>query len=223
MQTIPARGGEQLPDNRHRSKPGQKCQVSSPRPATHGVRRTTSRRTAQAGPAPRPLSGRMRMYARTYQSAATVRSGPTARSLPAHSPASAHVPPLPRPEASGAGLATPAPPPPPQSPRPSITGNAPARILLPDFPAPQYGVTSACASCSSARGESRSRERARSVSEAGARLVDDNKFVAQWRSPPRRRRRPSGSRAYSLRTDRALRKPPAWGARFRSATRSRRA
>lgn len=97
---------------------------------------------------------------------------------PAHSPASAHVPLLPRPEASGAGIAALAPPPP----RPFITGNAPARTLFfPAFPAPQYGVTSACARCSSACRESGSRERAGSVSKAGARPVDDNKLVAQCR------------------------------------------
>lgn len=99
----------------------------------------------------------------------------------------------------------------------------PGLFSPPEFPAPQYGVTSACASCSSARRESWSRERARSVSEAGARPVDDNKFVAQCRSLSGLSRQPSGSRTYCLRTDGALRELPAWGARFFSAPSPRRA
>lgn len=67
LQTMPARGGGQLADNRHRPEAGQKRRVSpviiALQPAAP-ARSTTSRRTAQAGPAPRPPSGRMRMYAR---------------------------------------------------------------------------------------------------------------------------------------------------------------
>lgn len=210
---MPAGGGKQLANNRHRSKPGQKCQASSPRSVSRGVRHTTSRRTAQADPPPvrpNPVS------AGTYYPAATASSeqgrqpaDPLTCERPCSSSSSSRG--VWR-QTSGAGTA----------PAPTIAPPIHYRkCSRPDSFSRLFSPTIwrhfRLASCSSARWEARSRERARSVSEAGARLVDDNKFVGQCGSPPRLSRQPSGSRTYFLRTDGGLRKLPVWGARFRSA------
>lgn len=214
-------GGGRPDDNRHPSKPGQKCQVSSARSAPPGAPLPAG----QLRPDPPPD---LRQHGSGCPPAPTTRPR-----LQGKDPRAAACPPthlrapmflffLVR-RRLELELRRPHHPRPHSCPAHSPPEMLPPGLFFPLLLSPQYGVTSACARCSSARRESGSRERARSVSKAGARSVDDNKFVAQGRSLSRLSRQPSVCPSYCLRTVRALRKLSTWGARFCSAPSPRRA
>lgn len=172
-------GGGQPDDNRHRSEPGQKRRVSSPRPASphHFPQDSPGRTRPQTSVSPSPGVRRRPPPGRDCK--VRLHGPQPARPLTCERPCS-------YPSSSGdcwgqdrgAGT-TPAPAVAPPIHHRKCSG---PDSFFPAFPAPQYGVTSACARCSSTCRESGSRERARSVSQAGARPVDDNKLVAPRRS-----------------------------------------